>query len=86
MSNVDVAIMGVRFDSGVSYRGGARFGPSHVRESSRLLRPYNPALGIELFAYQQVVDAGDLAVNPYDMMDAIKGDRDGRQVPAGESQ
>ena len=39
----DVAVVGVPFDAGVSYRPGARFGPAHVRESSRLLRPYNPA-------------------------------------------
>jgi agmatinase len=73
VSNVDIAIIGVPFDSGVSYRSGARFGPTHVRESSRLLRPYNPAQDIEPFAYQQVVDAGDLSVNPYDILDAIKG-------------
>ena len=40
-----VAVLGVPFDSGVSYRPGARFGPAHIRQSSRLLRPYNPAQG-----------------------------------------
>ncbi len=67
----DVAILGVPFDSGVSYRPGARFGPSHIRESSRLLRPYNPALRVPVFASQQVADAGDLAVNPFSIDDAI---------------
>ncbi len=67
----DVAILGVPFDSGVSYRPGARFGPSHIRESSRLLRPYNPALQVPVFASQQVADAGDLAVNPFSIDDAI---------------
>lgn len=43
VSNYDVAILGAPFDAGVSYRSGARFGPSHVRQASRLLRPYNPA-------------------------------------------
>jgi agmatinase len=61
----------VPFDSGVSYRPGARFGPAHVRESSRLLRPYNPAQDVEPFARQQVVDAGDLAVNPFSIQEAI---------------
>jgi agmatinase len=37
---VDVAVLGVPFDSGVSYRPGARFGPGHIRASSKLLRPY----------------------------------------------
>jgi agmatinase len=68
---VDVAVVGVPFDAGVSYRPGARFGPAHVRESSRLLRPYNPAADVEPFATQQVVDAGDIAANPFDLETAI---------------
>jgi agmatinase len=67
----DVAILGVPFDTGVSYRPGARFGPSHIRESSRLLRPYNPALDVPVFGSQQVADAGDLAVNPFSIDEAI---------------
>ena len=71
VARADVAIVGVPFDSGVSYRPGARFGPSHIRESSRLLRPYNPAMGVSPFATQQVVDAGDLAANPFSIDEAI---------------
>jgi agmatinase len=71
VSDVDVAIVGVPFDTGVSYRPGARFGPNHVRESSRLLRPYNPAAKVSPFATQQVVDAGDIAANPFDIEEAI---------------
>ena len=71
VSDIDVAIVGVPFDTGVSYRPGARFGPNHVRESSRLLRPYNPAANVSPFATQQVVDAGDIAANPFDIEEAI---------------
>ena len=71
VESADVAIVGIPFDSGVSYRPGARFGPSHVRESSRLLRPYNPATDIEPFAQQQVADAGDIPVNPFIIEEAI---------------
>src|SRR6202140_2290829 len=71
VAQADVAILGVPFDSGVSYRPGARFGPAHIRESSRLLRPYNPALQVPVFASQQVADAGDLAVNPFSIDEAI---------------
>ncbi|MET3806873.1 agmatinase [Nakamurella sp. UYEF19] len=67
----DIAILGIPFDSGVSYRPGARFGPSHVREASRLLRPYNPAQEVSPFQQKQVVDAGDLAVNPFDIGEAV---------------
>ena len=71
VSDVDVAVVGIPFDAGVSYRPGARFGPSHVRESSRLLRPYNPAVDVSPFAVHQVADAGDIAVNPFDLDEAI---------------
>ena len=71
VAKADVTLVGVPFDSGVSYRPGARFGPAHVRESSRLLRPYNPAVDVEPFAAQQVVDAGDIAANPFDIGTAI---------------
>ena len=71
VSRCDVAVLGVPFDSGVSYRPGARFGPAHIRASSKLLRPYNPGLEVEPFARQQVADAGDVAVNPFDINEAI---------------
>ena len=70
--SADVVVAGVPFDSGVSYRPGARFGPTHVRESSRLLRPYNPALDVSPFDIAQVADAGDIAVNPFNIHEAIE--------------
>ena len=71
VDRADIAVVGVPFDSGVSYRPGARFGPAHVRQSSRLLRPYNPQLAMEPFGVAQVVDAGDIACNPFDIAEAI---------------
>ncbi|WP_029115203.1 agmatinase [Mycobacterium sp. URHB0044] len=68
----DIVVAGVPFDSGVSYRPGARFGPSHVRESSRLLRPYNPAMDVSPFEIAQVADAGDIAANPFNIHEAIE--------------
>ena len=70
--DVDVAVLGTPFDTGVSYRPGARFGPGHIRESSRLLRPYDPATDRQPFGEQQVVDAGDLAINPFDIPEALR--------------
>ncbi len=66
-----VAVVGVPFDSGVSYRSGARFGPSGIRAGSKLLRPYHPALDVEPWRIQQVADAGDIACNPFDIMEAV---------------
>ena len=71
VGHADIAVVGVPFDSGVSYRPGARFGPAHVREASRLLRPYNPVQDVEPFSAQQVVDAGDIAVNPFNLDEAV---------------
>ncbi len=71
LRDADTLVWGVPFDAGVSYRPGARFGPSHVRQSSRLLRPYNPAQDSEPFGRAQLADAGDLAVNPFDIAEAV---------------
>jgi agmatinase len=71
VDHFDVAVVGVPFDAGVTYRSGARFGPACIRQGSRLLRPYNPALDVSPFAGVQVVDAGDIAANPFDIDDAL---------------
>ncbi|WP_194897924.1 agmatinase [Catenulispora pinisilvae] len=68
----DVAILGAPFDAGVSYRPGARFAPAAVREASRLLRPYNPGLDFSPFEAVQVADAGDIAINPFLMNEALE--------------
>ncbi|MER5178349.1 agmatinase [Streptomyces sp. NPDC002896] len=72
VARADVAVVGVPFDAGVSYRPGARFGATAVREASRLLRPYNPGLDVSPFATQQVADAGDIACNPFNIGEAIE--------------
>ncbi|MCU1527845.1 MAG: agmatinase [Frondihabitans sp.] len=77
VAHADIAVVGVPFDAGVSYRPGARFGPAHIREASRLLRPYNAVQDVEPFARQQVVDAGDIVANPFDIGEAVS------QIEAG---
>jgi agmatinase len=86
VQRADVAVLGVPFDSGTSYRPGARFGPAHVRASSKLLRTYNPVLDVEPFGVQQVVDAGDIACNPFDIMDAVKQIDEGARVVLDRSE
>ncbi len=71
VGRADVAVVGVPFDSGVSYRPGARFGGNAIREASRLLRPYNPAQDASPFALAQVADGGDIAVNPFNINEAV---------------
>ncbi len=68
----DVAILGIPFDSGTSYRPGARFGPQAIRQASRHLRTnFHPAYNTEPFKTIQVADAGDVACNPYNIEEAI---------------
>ena len=67
----DVAIVGIPFDTGVTYRPGARFGPGAIRQGSRLLRAYDPSLDVEPFFLQQVVDAGDVPCTPFRIEEAL---------------
>jgi agmatinase len=64
VEGVDVAVVGVPFDTATSYRPGARFGPEAIRAGSTLLRPWHTALHVDVFAMQSVVDWGDLDVTP----------------------
>ncbi|MET0849542.1 MAG: agmatinase [Candidatus Rokuibacteriota bacterium] len=61
---LDVALLGVPYDGGTSYRPGARYGPRAVREQSSLIRPWNPVLRVAPFERLRVADAGDVDVVP----------------------
>lgn len=69
--HAEVVVVGVPFDSAVTYRPGARFGPNAIRQGSRLIRGYNPELDIKPFDVCQFADAGDLACNPFDIGQAV---------------
>ena len=62
--DVDVAVCGLPFDTSVSFRVGARFGPEAIRSASVLLRPYHADLDINIFDELSVVDYGDAPVAP----------------------
>ncbi len=66
-SDYDVALFGVPFDGGVSYRPGARFAPSQVRELSSLGRGYHWSRDISVFEKLKVADVGDCSVVPIDL-------------------
>lgn len=61
---IDFAIVGIPFDTGASYRIGARFGPEAIRSQSLILRTHNPALDISPFEYCSGIDYGDIKVIP----------------------
>jgi agmatinase len=77
LDGVDVAVVGIPFDTGTSFRVGARFGPEAVRSGSTLLRPYNQNLRVDAFATQSVVDYGDLDVTPGDTVRSLDQIADG---------
>jgi len=64
LEEVDVAVVGVPFDTATSRRPGARFGPEAIRSASIGLRPYHPPLDVDVFGRLSVVDRGDVAVTP----------------------
>lgn len=77
LDGVDVAFVGLPFDTGVSSRAGARFGPKAIREGSLSIRPdYNMAQRVALFERLSAIDYGDAPVAPgftdrsYDKMSA----------------
>ncbi|MGW3038341.1 agmatinase [Streptomyces sp. NPDC001178] len=72
VGDYDVAVLGVPFDAGTSYRPGARFGPMAVRQASRHLRPgHHVELDTAPFDRIQVVDAGDVPVTPFSIDTAL---------------
>jgi agmatinase len=63
-SQLDVAVIGVPFDGGTSFRPGARFGPEAIRSASALLRDHHPVHAIDVLRGQRVADWGDVEISP----------------------
>jgi agmatinase len=66
LAGVDAVVYGIPFDTATSYRTGPRFGPEAIRSASALIRPYNPALGVDVVEALSIVDYGDVPVSPGD--------------------
>ena len=66
LAGVDAAVYGIPFDTATSFRTGPRFGPEAIRSGSALLRPYNPALEVNVVEKLSIVDYGDVPVSPGD--------------------
>ena len=73
VNSCDIAIIGIPFDAGTSYRPGARFGPQAIRQASRHLRTqYHPSYDTEPFIELQVADAGDITCNPFNILESVE--------------
>jgi guanidinopropionase len=65
-ADYDIGIVGVPYDGGVSYRPGARFAPTKIREASSLGRGFNMARGEHVWSKKKVADIGDCPTVPID--------------------
>jgi len=71
-TELEIALVGIPFDGGTTYRPGTRFGPRHIREQSVLIRPWNPVLKVNPFQEWRVADFGDFSVNPLSIGDTFR--------------
>jgi agmatinase len=69
---LDIALIGVPFDGGTTYRPGPRFGPRNIRVQSAMIRPWNPVLKVNPFAKWRIGDFGDLSINPLSIDDTYR--------------
>lgn len=71
-NELDIALIGIPFDGGTTYRPGPRFGPRNIRVQSAMIRPWNPVLKVNPFEKWRVGDYGDLSINPLSIEDTYQ--------------
>ena len=72
LTDVDIGVIGVPFDGGVTHRTGARHGPREMRNASSLIRRINQATGVAPFDLVRVADLGDAWIEaPYELEGAL---------------
>lgn len=64
LTDIDIAIVGIPFDTGCSYATGSRFGPQRIRETSSILKPYHPVLDVHITNTCHLIDYGDVLTIP----------------------
>lgn len=69
---LDVAMFGVPFDLGSSFRIGSRHAPSQMREMSRLIKQVHYPSMQEPFNDYKIADIGDAPVNSLDIPESLK--------------
>jgi len=60
---VDIGLIGVPTDLGVTNRPGARHGPREIRNSSSLMRAFNLGLGVNPYELCRIADLGDVRLS-----------------------
>ncbi|MEX1080767.1 MAG: agmatinase [Halofilum sp. (in: g-proteobacteria)] len=70
-AEVDIALVGLPWDSGSTNRVGQRHGPREIRNSSTLMRLVHQASRIAPYDLCRIADLGDVPVNPIDLHDTL---------------
>jgi guanidinopropionase len=73
LQEVDIALIGVPTDLGVTNRPGARHGPREIRNASSLMRAFNLGLGVNPYELCRIADLGDVRLSHrYDLEQQVK--------------
>jgi guanidinopropionase len=73
LTGVDIGIVGIPYDGGLTARTGARYGPREVRNQSSLMRAINVTTGVRPFERARVGDLGDVRFTDlFNLENAIK--------------
>lgn len=75
-AEVDIALVGLPWDSGSTNRVGQRHGPREIRNNSTMMRLVHQASRIAPYDLCRVADLGDVPVNPIDLHDTLARARD----------
>jgi guanidinopropionase len=71
VTQLDIAMVGVPFDSAVTNRPGARHGPREVRNQTSLIRRVHHVTGVNPYDLCKIGDAGDTPANPFNLMKCL---------------
>jgi len=69
--DVEIGLVGLPFDGGVSNRPGPRHGPRALRDASTMIRAQHPVSLVRPFDMARCADLGDVGPNPVDGPDTL---------------
>lgn len=72
LENLDIALIGIPFDLGVTRRAGARFGPKAIREEETNIGPMNHETKINPFELCKIADVGDIDLTRFSLEQGIE--------------
>lgn len=71
-AEVEIALIGVPWDSGTTNRPGPRHGPRQIRDASTMIRAQHAVFGTRPFEARACADMGDVPINPADVQDSMQ--------------